>query len=404
MIRAAILSFMIIRSGVIALFLVCACAAGSFARLPGELEALEAVARLRQVEWGDLLPEYLSMEEAYSKGKAAARRNDSKEAERLFQMAILKGAILDRKALEANLFYPAAEDPGDSSRLVGEELVYTVRNRDTLRLVAAKFGISPSYIRRLNRLKAGEPLKAGQRLKIVTRRIVPKEIDQGMLINIPDRTMYLFRDGRLATMYPVAVGRPSAGQKRGWQTPTGSFSIVGKVKDPVWRVPPSIQEEMKSLGREVSEEVPPGVKNPLGRYALRTSIPGILIHGTNAPSSVYGFNSHGCIRVYPDNMEKLYRDVRVNMQGEILYKPVKVAEGEEGRIYLEVHPDVYGKVKNLEIEAWKVITSNNVNDRVDWDKVMRAVGSRSGIPVDVTRDIRIYQTLESGTSLRGSDG
>ena len=371
---------------------------------PGGQEAMETIVRLRKVEWGDLRSEYLSVEDAYSKGKAAVMRNEFREAQRLFQMTVLKGAILDRKALDANLFYLPEEDSEDSSRLVGEEFFYTVRTRETLRLVAAKFGVSPGNIRRANRLKAGEPLRAGQRLKIQARRILPKEIEQGMLINIPDRTLYLFRDGKLSSMYPVAVGKPSYRKKKGWQTPTGNFSIVGKVRNPVWRVPKSIRDEMRSEGKEVLEQVPPGVKNPLGRYALRTSIPGILIHGTNVPSSIYGFNSHGCIRVYPDNMEQLFRDIRVSMQGEILYKPVKVAESEEGRVFLEVHPDVYGKVENLEVEAWKVITTNNANDRVDWEKVLKAVGSRSGIPVDVTLESRIYQSRDHGSLHDGIDG
>jgi L,D-transpeptidase ErfK/SrfK len=355
------------------------------AETPLNIEALELLTRLRKVEWGSLLTEYLSFEETCSKAVAAMGRNEIGEADRLFQMAILKGVILEKSTHESG--YDESDDTADASRLVGNEFMYRVSKRDTVRLIAAKFGISSRNILRLNRLKKGEPLKEGQRLKIITRRILPKGIEDGILINIPDRTMYLFRDGKLATMYPVALGKPSIGENRGWHTPTGAFSIVGKARDPVWKVPPSIRKEMKSLGKEVLEEVPPGDANPLGRYVLRTSIPGILIHGTNLPSSIYGFNSHGCIRVYPENMEQLFRTVSVRTQGEIVYKPVKVAESDTGRIFLEVHPDVYDKVNNLEVEAWKIISNRNMNDRVDWEKVMNAVDSRSGIPEDVTREL-----------------
>jgi L,D-transpeptidase ErfK/SrfK len=350
----------------------------------GNGEALETISRLRDIVWGDLYPEFKNAEDTYTKGKIALQRKEFQEAERLFRLVILKGAILERKAVEENLVDPSADDGNDFSRLVGDEFFYTVRKQDTVRLLAAKFGVSTWNILRLNRLKKGEQLRAGQKLKIVTLRIVPKEIEQGIVINIPDRTMYLFKDGRLESMYPVAVGKPSLKEKRGWHTPTGNFRIVAKLRNPVWRVPSSIQDEMKSQGKEVLDEVPPGNDNPLGRYALRTSIPGILIHGTNSPASIYGFSSHGCIRVYPDHMAQLYQDVTLRTYGEIVYKPVKLAHNDDGRVFLEVHPDVYDKVKNLEVEAWKIITGNNVNAKVDWAKVMKAVNARSGIPEDVT--------------------
>ncbi|WP_214171455.1 L,D-transpeptidase family protein [Citrifermentans pelophilum] len=377
-------------------------AMGATAAESGNAEALETITRLRSIVWGDLLyPEFKSAEDTYAKAREALARKEFQEAERLFRMTILKGAILERKALEANLAEPVADDSNDFSRIVGDDFFYTVRQRDTVRLIAAKFGVSSRNILRLNNLKKGEQLRAGQKLRIVTRRIVPKEVEQGIVINIPDRTMYLFRDGRLESMYPVAVGKPSFKDKKGWHTPTGNFRIVAKLRNPVWRVPSSIQDEMKSQGREVLDEVPPGDANPLGRYALRTSIPGILIHGTNTPASIYGFSSHGCIRVYPDHMEQLYRDVTLRTSGEIVYKPVKLAQNDDGRIFLEVHPDVYDKVKNLEVEAWKVITGNNANGRVDWAKVMKAVNARSGMPEDVTLGPRTHSQAEKITSLAG---
>jgi len=354
------------------------------AGVSGGPEAWETVVRLRKVDWGELKPEYLSVEDAYSKARNALLRKEIQESERLFRLTVLKGVILERKRVSSDNEELADADDNDFPRLVGEDFVYTVRKRDSLRLIAAKFGVSKNNIIRQNRLKVNAPLKAGQRLQIVTRRILPKEIDEGIVINIPDRILYLFKDGKLENMYPVAVGKPSIKGEKAWHTPTGNFSIVGKLRDPAWRVPPSIKDEMGRQGKEVLDEVPPGDANPLGRYALRTSIPGILIHGTNTPSSVYAFSSHGCIRVYPDNMKQLFLDVKVHTQGKIIYKPIKLAESDQGRVYMEVHNDVYDKVNNLEIEAWKIITSSKVNDRVDWEKVMNAVRARSGVPEDVS--------------------
>jgi len=128
-----------------------------------------------------------------------------------------------------------------------------------------------------------------------------------------------------------------------WQTPTGRFRIIAKAKDPTWTVPPSIQEEMRLEGKEIITSIPPGADNPLGRYAIKTTLPGILIHSTTKPWSIYTYASHGCIRVYPERMEELFKLIRVNTAGEIIYRPVKLATTETGRIFLEVHGDIYSK-------------------------------------------------------------
>jgi hypothetical protein len=180
-----------------------------------------------------------------------------------------------------------------------------------------------------------------------------------------------------------------------WQTPTGKFRITSKVKDPTWFVPPSIQKEMKLSGKAVQLKVPPGKKNPLGRYALKTSLSGILIHGTTRPESIYTFSSHGCIRVLPSNIEDIFPDVRVNTGGEIIYQPVKVALSDDGRVFIEVHGDVYGRFKNMESVTKGLISRHNAEKKVDWDKVRSSLRRKSGIPEDVTLP-------ESEASLRSS--
>lgn len=276
---------------------------------------------------------------------------------------------------------------------VGEELPslvggigsYTVGKGETLKGIGAKLGVEWRQIARMNRLKTDGTarLQAGQRLKINTRRIVPKRMDDGVVINIPDRTIYLFRQGKVARTVPVSVGKPGT-RKKPWQTPVGSFNIVSKEKYPTWRVPVSIQKELKEQGKEVSAQVPPGKKNPLGKYLIRTSIPSILIHSTNAPGSIYQFSSHGCIRVHPELMEGLFREVRVSSKGEIVYEPVKLARDDQGRIYLEVHRDVYGKLPDLEHEARRMIEEHRWTGRVDWKKVSSVVRGCAGTPEEIT--------------------
>jgi L,D-transpeptidase ErfK/SrfK len=273
------------------------------------------------------------------------------------------------------------------SVIAGKRFSYTVGKGESLRYIGAKFGVSWRRLAQHNRIDPQKPLMAGQVLRIDTRRIVPRQIDDGIVINIPDRILYYFRNGEVDRMLPIAVGKPKSQnepEKRAWHTPTGNFRIIGKVKDPTWRVPPSIQKEMKEQGKEVKTVVPPGDRNPLGKYALRTSIPGILIHGTNAPESVYGFSSHGCVRVFPEFMEDLFNAVTEGTAGEIIYEPVKLMVAEGGRVFLEVHRDIYSRYGNLDVQVKAIAQEHRVEERIDWKKVRQVLKGMKGIPEDVS--------------------
>ncbi|RII25787.1 MAG: hypothetical protein CXR31_12295 [Geobacter sp.] len=275
-----------------------------------------------------------------------------------------------------------------SDRIIGGEECYVVEKGDTLGLIGARLGVSWRYLAKINNLDPKKYLYEGQELRVVNRKIVPKRIRNGLVINIPDRMMYYFKQGRLTKSIPVALGRPNTRDIQEddvvWHTPTGVFRILTKEKDPVWRVPPSIQKEMEKQGKEVVTRVPPGEKNPLGRYALRTSIPGIMIHSTIRPASIYGFSSHGCIRVSPGMMEDLFDEVEVNTRGEIIYDPIKVAVTKDGRVFLEVNRDIYDKKIDFEKEVKEALRKNRATGKVDWKKVNLVLRSKLGIAEDVT--------------------
>jgi len=272
-----------------------------------------------------------------------------------------------------------------SSKLVGSADVYSVKKGDSLRLVAAKLGVSRQHLIEMNDLDPKASLKPGQKLRYNNSKIIPRHMRYGIVVNIPDRTLYYFKDGKLASSLPVALGVAKKGRNYDWTTPTGKFRIVAKQKDPTWFVPPSIQQEMEKSGREVITSMPPGKRNPLGRYAMKTSLPGILIHSTTKPGSIYSFASHGCIRVYPEQMERLFREIRINTPGEIIYQPVKLAVTEEGRVFLEVHRDVYGKNTALQELARHLIEQHNISDRVDWDKVELVVKRQAGLAEEISQ-------------------
>jgi lipoprotein-anchoring transpeptidase ErfK/SrfK len=275
-------------------------------------------------------------------------------------------------------------DDVTSDKLVGRSNIYTVVSGDTIRLVSAKLGVSRQHIISLNKLDAKAYLKVGQKLRYNNRKIVPQRMKDGIVVNIPDRMLYYFKKGKLAVSIPVALGVPVKSEKYDWKTPTGKFKITAKAKDPTWHVPPSIQSEMEDQGKEVITSIPPGPTNPLGKYAIKTSIPGILIHSTTKPWSIYSFASHGCIRVYPEQMEELFKEISVNTQGEIIYRPVKLAVTEEGRVFLEVHQDVYGKSTGLAKEARLQIEKQNLGERVDWKKVDSVLRQKLGIAEDIS--------------------
>lgn len=278
--------------------------------------------------------------------------------------------------------HPAAE-PG-SGRMVGSKGLYAVVKGDTIRLVAAKLGVTQQHLRRMNALDAKAYLKIGQKLAYDNRKIIPQQIKDGIIINIPDRTLYYFQQGALVTSLPVALGSATKNEKYVWQTPVGKFKITAKIKDPTWTVPASIQTEMEERGKEVITSVSPGKENPLGKYAIKTSIPGILIHSTTKPSSIYSFSSHGCIRLSPDQMEEFFTQIKLNTRGEIIYKPVKLAVTEDGRVFLEVHNDVYSKSTGLAAEAMQLVEKQKLAEFVDWEKLKAVVQRKSGVAEDIS--------------------
>jgi L,D-transpeptidase ErfK/SrfK len=287
------------------------------------------------------------------------------------------------KVFSLSLFLLLAPVAYGADVIIGGETSYIVQKGERLEIIGAKLGVFWKNIAKENGLDPDVRVTPGQQIKVTTRKIVPRIVDEGIIINIADRTLYLFRNG-VMTSYPVGVGVPIEDDFGDWRTPTGKFTVTAKRKNPVWFVPESIKAELEAKGKPVEETVPPGPKNPLGRYALHTSMPGILIHETIKPASVYRYQSHGCIRVLPANMETIFDLVEKGAKGEIIYEPVKVAVTEDGRTYLEVRTDTYRKVASLRDRTWKILNERQLSDRVDHAKVDLVIREQSGIAEDVS--------------------
>lgn len=266
-------------------------------------------------------------------------------------------------------------------QVAGGPELYRVAKRDSLIRLAQVRAIKWTALARRNHLKPPYRLKKGMTLKIDTTHIVPDELTNGLIVNLPELVLYYFKDGVYQRRYTLAVGKPT------WPTPTGRYKIIDKRKNPTWNVPESIQDEMWEEGLEPVEKVPPGPKNPLGKFFMLTSAEGVGIHATNRPWSVGYYASHGCIRMLPGEIAKLFPQIALGTPVAIIYRPIKMALTPEGRIFLESHPNVYHwKMNPLELVK-ETAQKYHLEDRIDWSRVPKILKGKAGIAQDITKEL-----------------
>jgi L,D-transpeptidase ErfK/SrfK len=220
--------------------------------------------------------------------------------------------------------------------LAGHTQIVQARHEETLLDIARRFDIGQDDIvlanPRVDRWLPGE----GTEVVIPSRYILPRAERKGLVLNLPELRLYYFpspEQGQPARVYtyPVSIGRMD------WATPLGETRITAKVRHPSWRPPESIRAEAAADGKSLPEMIPPGPDNPLGDYALRLALPGYLIHSTNRPYGVGMRVTHGCIRMYPEDIEELFPGIPVGTPVTIVNQPVKVGWLFD-TLYIEVHP------------------------------------------------------------------
>lgn len=299
--------------------------------------------------------------------------HDPISSARCFLIVMLLSLFLHSRAAGQDQFLA-------SEQLVGDQFSYVVQRGDSLTAIGARFGIGAAVLAADNGFALTSLLKAGQQLAVDNRHIVPNLVKDGIVINIPQRMLFYFAGGRLARSFPVGLGR------KDWPTPVGQFKIVVKEEDPVWDVPQSIQEEMRREGKDVKTCVPPGPDNPLGKYWLGLSIGGYGIHGTIAPTSIYQFRTHGCIRAHPDNIAGLFGDVSTGTPGLLIYRRLMIAKVAD-RVYLEVHRDVYEKEKETDIQQQfeELAKTSNLDSMIDRELAKDIMRKQEGVAREITR-------------------
>jgi L,D-transpeptidase ErfK/SrfK len=267
---------------------------------------------------------------------------------------------------------PYGVDP-EAITVIGAPRDYIVQKDDTLLDIARNFNLGFSEIQMPYKDIDPWVPPEGLKLMIPTFWVLPEGKWDGILINVPEMRLYLFFERiSMIKTFPIGIGETEN------FTPVGQFHIKEKVVSPTWHIPLSLRE--KHGGKRI---IPPGPDNPLGSHWLGLSIEGYGIHGTNFPWAVGRLVTHGCIRLYPEDIVCLYSIVPVGTPVNIIYEPVKIGFL-EGRIFIEVHEDIYQHVPNpLEFTLNK-LEKKRIMNLVNLEKVKEALDQRSGIPVDIT--------------------
>jgi len=222
----------------------------------------------------------------------------------------------------------------------------------------------------------------GTIIKIPTQHIIPKGFSKkGITINLSEFRGYLIKDNQLIT-FPVGLGRMD------WKTPLGISTIDLKLEKPAWYPPQSVRDEYKNQGKFLPAEVLPGPDNPLGELAMRISIPGgYFIHGTNRPDGVGMEISHGCIRLFPEDIDYIFQLTDIGTEVILLDQPIKTARIQND-IYLQVHPS-YSKEHDYSLEKIRIQIELLINNQdgliqINWDSVENLLKAQNGLATKVT--------------------
>lgn len=267
------------------------------------------------------------------------------------------------------------------SAVIGQLLAFKVRNGDTLPDIARHYGLGHEEIAAANpELDIWAPA-AGQRALLPLRFVLPEAARKGIVVNLAAMRLFSFtgKDGNTVVTYPVGIG------KEGRSTPLGDMRVARKAVKPTWHVPDSIRRDHALKGDPLPASVPPGPDNPLGEYAMYLDKPRYLIHGTDKPYSIGIRASNGCLRLYPENIDRLFKATPVNTPVRIVNQPY-LAGWHQGQLYVEAHPPheelnsaalknaLRAKLKEIERKQGK---------NVDWAKVESTLQEARGVPVPV---------------------
>lgn len=232
------------------------------------------------------------------------------------------------------------------TEVVGEVQVIIARYEDTFTDIARAYDVG--YDELVDANPGVDPWLpgAGTRVVVPTQFVLPDTEHEGIVLNIGTKRIFYYPKPAPGEV-PVVITHPVGIGREGWATPIGVTKVVSKVKDPVWTVPASIRKEHAEAGDPLPARVAAGPDNPLGAYAMRLGFPSYLIHGTNKPSGIGMRVSHGCVQLFPEDIESLFSQVPVGTRVRIVNEP-RLLGWRDGNLYLEVHPALEDDRRNLD--------------------------------------------------------
>jgi len=266
-------------------------------------------------------------------------------------------AVPTAAAPQATYKFAIAADHDD---VIGQLQLTTAGKDDTLTDIARRFNLGYEEIVRANPGVDVWLPGAGRQIVLPTQFVLPDAPHNGLVINIAAMRVYYFPahkkgEPQLVYTHPIGIG------KVGWKTPEGTTRILRRQKDPIWRPPVSVIKEHRENGDELASVVGPGPDNPLGRYAFYLAWPGYLIHGTNKPAGVGLRSSHGCIRLYPEDIAEFYEMVPLGTQVHVVNQPI-VFGWHAGQLYMQA----FGSLED----------DKRKGDRLEQRELARALGER----------------------------
>lgn len=306
-------------------------------------------------------------------------------------LVLLCVAMLGGCSAGGRSWHPLAQ-ASDSAAIVGTMQRHVIRGDETLLDLARRHDLG--YVELVAANPGLDPWLPGEGAEVIlpTAHLVPSGPEEGILINLAEQRLYFFRDAVDARplSFPIGVSR------EGWVTPLGETRVVRKRASPVWYPTESARREDPSLPRSVAA----GPENPLGDFAIYLDWPRYLIHGTNEPDGVGRRVSRGCIRLYPEDIERLFEMTEIETPVRVVHEPVKLMrEGDD--VYLEVHPtlDEMGELeRNARLEPVRPhdlsprirAVAGELSERIDWPLAHRTAAERRGVPVRITLPTRSF--------------
>lgn len=291
--------------------------------------------------------------------------------------------------------------------VLGTVQLTTVGKEDTLPDIARRFNIGYEEIVRANPGVDPWLPGVGRHVVVPTQFILPNAPREGVVINLAAMRIYYFpkhkRDEpQLVYTHPIGVG------KVGWTTPQGVTKIIGREENPTWRPGAGVRKEHEENDDPVPAVVPPGPDNPLGKYKFTLGWPEYLIHGTNKPYGVGLRSSHGCIRLYPEDIAKFYEAIPLGTQVRVVNQPFLFG-WHDGKLYLQAYT-VFEDDKRDWSKSEKVLLSKSLSPRlvkllkeagteVDWDAVAGVTKAPRGLAVPVSVTAGTVEAVLAGAAL-----